>query len=82
MDFNAIGVNVNAAITLLDNSVDFGNIPVRVVKMKASSLWSRAFVDERHLIMAVYRQTEGETALDLDSEAATCRLTDNLRAIQ
>ena len=72
MELNAQASNANVAITLLDNSVDFGNIPVRVVKLKAASLWGRNVVDQRTVILSVYRQTEGATALDLD-DAATVK---------
>ena len=77
MEFNAQAANANVAITLLDNSVDFGSIPVRIVKMKASSCWEQNMNDERILIMAVYRQTEGSTALDLDDEDAVKNATQN-----
>ena len=69
LDFNALGLGGDIKVVLLDNSVQFGNQPVRVVKMKSAINWHRDMSDERHLIASVYREKEGATALKLDNEA-------------
>ena len=54
---------------LVDNSARFSNIPVRLVKMKCQLWWNDNVTDERSLIVAVYRDTEGGSFLLLDDEA-------------
>lgn len=68
-DFQSFASGSELKMKLLDNSVDFGNIPVRVIKMKAQSYWARNVVDERAMLQAVYREKEDATALQLDVEA-------------
>lgn len=68
-DFQSLGAGAELKVTLLDNSQDFGNVPVRVVKMKAASMWNSNVVDERRVVQSVYREKEGATALKLDVEA-------------
>ena len=55
VDFQSLASGGELKLVLLDNSSDFGNVPVRVVKMKAQSFWARNVIDERHLSQAVYR---------------------------
>ena len=69
INFNAIATGTNAIVILVDNSVRFGNEPARVVKLKVQSWWDFDVVDERWMIMAVYRDKEGATPLDLANEA-------------
>ena len=67
-DFQSLAASGDSNNALLDNSVDFGNIPVRVVKMKTQFMWNSNVSEERDLLMSIYRETEGATALQLDDE--------------
>ena len=67
-DFNAAANGEDGKIALVDNSAQFGNIPVRLVKMKCQMWWDQNVSDERSVLVAIYRHTEDSTALKLDDE--------------
>ncbi len=68
IEFNALGAGAEIQGTLFDNSGIAQNLPVRLVKIKTSYLWDRNMTDERVLLKAIYRQTQGATPLPLDDE--------------
>ncbi len=68
LDFASLATGNELGIALVDHSADIGSFPARIVKLKTSMMWRRQFVDERHLIQAVFRQTEGAAAIKLDDE--------------
>lgn len=76
-DFQSFASGGELLQVLVDNSALFGNIPVRIVKLKTQMLWGSDVVNEARLIMAVYRDTEGATALKLDDEAEVKNATQN-----
>ncbi len=75
LDFASLGQGAETSIKIVDHSVDIGDFPARIVKLKTSMMWRRQFVDERHLIMAVYRTTEDSGNIALDSEDAVRNAT-------
>ena len=76
-DFQSLANGSQLAQVLIDNSVLFNNQPVRIVKSKTQLMWGRTMSDERHLVQAVYRQTEGVAALALDDETTIQNATQN-----
>ena len=75
LDFASLATGADKVLNLVDHSADIGDFPARIVKLKTSMMWKREFVDERHLIMAVYRHTEQSAALKLDDEDAVRNAT-------
>ena len=68
MDFLSLASGAEKTMILADNDVRFGSTAVRIVKLKAQMWWDRNVSEERSLLFAVMRQTEGATALRLDNE--------------
>ena len=77
IDFNVFASGADLNDTLFDNSVDAGNVPVRIVKLKAQIWWDMNVSSERALLMAVYRETQDATPLQLDVEADVKNATQN-----
>lgn len=75
LDFDALATGNSIALVVVDHSVDIGAFPARIVKLKTQMLWAREMSDERFLVMSVYRQTEGSSALDLLSETVVRNAT-------
>lgn len=68
LDFISLGTGADLQLKIIDHSVDIGDFPVRVVKLKTQMMWQKEVVDERILIQAVFRANETANALRLDNE--------------
>lgn len=75
LDFASMATGADKQLVLVDHSSDIGAQPARVVKLKTQMMWLKEVVDERHLIQAVYRNSQGSNPLALDVQSTVRNAT-------
>ncbi len=69
VDFNALASGGDIMMDIVNNSSQIGNVVARFNKITVQTGVNETMADQRHILVAVVRQSEGDSAPSLDNRA-------------